>query len=167
MPLSTCRQEASAGVTTTEQIVYAEAVRAIEQQPTIIDELRSRTSILLAASGIVSGVLASAASRSGGIGAAGAFAIVFLAVVVGLCISVLLPRWKGVTFVVSPKILLEDHVDVPERNTPEKLQRFLAEQLEVFYDENERAIERLYLYFWLACIALSIDIALWLLELVT
>jgi hypothetical protein len=154
-------------VKSTAEIVYDEAVRAIEQQPRVIDELRSRTSILLAAAALIAGVLAAAAARDGGIGAFGAVAIVVLVIVVGLCIAVLIPRRKAVTFVVSPHILFEDHVDVEERNSPEQLHRFLAEKLEGYYDANDGKIERLYTYFWWACIGVSVDTVLWLLELAT
>jgi hypothetical protein len=148
----------------TEEIVYDEAVRAIDQQPRIIDELRSRTSILLAAAALTAGVIASAGSRADAIGGIGDAAIAILAVAVALCVAVLIPR-KHVTFVLSPQILLEDHVDVLERNSPEKLYRFLALTLEHHYDANDVKIRHLYRLFRWACIAISLDVALWLVDL--
>lgn len=81
-------------------------------------------------------------------------------------IAVLWPNQKGWTFVVSAKILLEDHTDVQERNSAPALHRYLAERLEVYYDQNEERLERLFQFFTTACALLALNIFLWLLELV-
>src|SRR5205823_4513408 len=70
---------------TTEEIVYSEAVRAIGQQQRGLDELRSRTAIVLAASGLIGGLFGRVAERDG-IGAAGAVAIVGIVVVAAFCL---------------------------------------------------------------------------------
>jgi hypothetical protein len=66
-------------------------------------------------------------------------------------IVILLPWTWG--FVPSPKVLFEDHVDVPERNTPAQLHRFLAETLEAQWDQNQKKLNRLFWCFRLACFA--------------
>ena len=124
-------------VSTPEEIVYAEAVRAIEHQPPALSELRSRTSILLAASGVSGGVLGKAAADHGGIGAAGVVAIVLLAGVAGLCIAVLLPRWDEWKFATSPAILLADYVD-RERSDAPTLCRVLRHRSSVRDEHDQR-----------------------------
>jgi hypothetical protein len=151
----------------TEEIVYDETVRAIEQQPHLLNELRSRAAVVLAASGVIGGVVGKAANDSGGIGAAGGIAVVLLVAVACLCVWVLLPKWDQWKFVSSAAILLADHVDVPTRNDPQKLYRFLAEELERGYDHNERKLKSLYQRFWWACVLLTVDVGMWLLELIT
>lgn len=147
---------------TPDEIVYEEAVRAIQLQPTALDELRSRTSILLAAAGVIGGVLGKAASDHGGIGAAGYLALVVLAIIAGLAIAVLLPRWGEWRFALSPAILFEHYVD--EATSPRQLYRELANWLEMGYDKNDARLKKLYEFFWWACVALAVDVGLWLLE---
>src|SRR5437899_1308463 len=59
---------------TTAGIVYEQAVRAVEQQARQLDELRTRTSVVLAAAGVVTGFLGGAAVKAG-LGAFGYFAV--------------------------------------------------------------------------------------------
>lgn len=151
---------------TPEEIVYDEAVRAIQLQPVALDELRSRTSILLAAAGVLSGVLGKAASDRGGIGAAGYLALLVLAIIAGLAIAVLLPRWRQWRFALSPAILLEHYVREPPHGSPQQLYRDVAEWLEIGYDANDARLKRLYEVFWWACVGLAVDVGLWLLEIV-
>lgn len=49
----------------TSEIVYDQAVRAVEQQVKQLDELRTRTAVVLAASGVVTGFLGRTAIEAG------------------------------------------------------------------------------------------------------
>jgi hypothetical protein len=91
--------------------------------------------------------------------------IILFVATAGLCIAILWPQ-KGWTFSVSAKLLAEDFVDVPERNTPEQVQRFLAERFETYTDRNQERLEVLFGLFSAACVSLTLDVAAWLIALV-
>jgi hypothetical protein len=148
----------------TEKIVYDESVRAIEQQVRSLDELRARTAIVLAAAGVSSAFLGQAAIDDG-VGAFGYFAIGFFVATALACVWVLIPRWGAWTFANSAEVLIREHIEVPERNNDRKLYRFLAEIHESHYDRNRDLLGPLFTCFWFACVALAVDILLWMLEL--
>jgi len=148
----------------TEAILYEEAVRAIKSQARQLEELRSRTAILLAAATVIAGFLGQAGIKDG-VGLAGAVAVIVFGIAACLCVWVLLPRFDAWTFVTSPRILIEDHVDVPQRNSRAQFHRFLAERIEAHFDSNMAKLHELYLAFWWSAVAVSVDVGLWLLEL--
>jgi len=148
----------------TEEIVYEEAVRAIDEQVQQLSELRSRTSIVLVAYGLTASFLG-AASLEDGSGLGAWLAILFFALGTTTCIRVLLPQWKAWGFVVSAPMLIQDFLDVPLRNDSAQLLRFLATTLDEHHEENSKRLERLYVWFWLACLGLAVQTGLWLLEL--
>ena len=148
----------------TEEIVYLEAARAIGNQQRALDELRSRTALLLAAAGVIAAFLGTAAIEDG-VDIAGVLAIVFFAILAVLSILILLPREDAWMFSLNAKTLIEDHLDVPERNSASKLHRFLAEWLDEHYTSNKAHLDGLYRLYWWASVLLAVDIGLWLLEL--
>lgn len=147
----------------TEEIVYQESVRAVEQQSSTLDELRTRAAVLLAANGVTSGFFASS-RLPGGVGTFGGFAIFGAAVSAALAVYVLLPGWEAWRGPVSARILLEDHVDVEERNTTAQLLRFVAERLELAREHNDREAQGPFRALWWACVVFGVDILLWLLQ---
>ena len=67
--------------------------------------------------------------------AIGYFALVFF-----LSLAIVWPwTWE---FSVSARILLADHVDVPERNDPGRLYRFLAQAIDEKWDDNDVTLRR-------------------------
>jgi hypothetical protein len=149
--------------TTATEIVYAEAVRQLDHQSARVDEIRQRSSILLAAAGVTSSFFG-AQTVQGGADTLGILAILGFIATAGCCIAILLPRTRKWTFCVNAKILIEDHLNVPTRNDPEKIQRFLAGKFEEYCTSNEKNLELYYKVFSAACVCLSADIVLWLFE---
>jgi hypothetical protein len=118
---------------------------------------------VLATAGVIAGFLGAASLREG-TGVAGWCAIFLFAATAAACIAVLVPRRKSWTFFVSATILIEDHLNVPERNDAELLQRFLAKQFEVYANENKRTLDQIAAVFSGACGCLALSIVFWLLE---
>jgi hypothetical protein len=147
----------------TEAIVYDESVRAIDQQQAIVESLSARAGTLLALAALATTFLGERA-LTGGRGLSGlAWAALgaFFAVSV-LTIVVLLPfEWK---FALSARVLIEDHLEVPERNDAAKLRRFLALRHERNWDGNFKKLTRLFWCFRLACVFLTLEVLLWTID---
>ena len=150
---------------TPEAIIYEEAKRGIAVQTATLDELRSRTGLLLAAASVTASFLAAQAAEDPGIGCLGVLAIVAFAVAVGACLYVLWPRKDGWVFVVSPKILAEDWIDTEREGGTRAMQRFVALKLEEHHDRNKLKLDRLFRAFQLAAIATGAEVILWTLQL--
>jgi hypothetical protein len=148
-----------------EEIAYQQSARAMDAQISTLDELRSRTAIVLAASGLTASFLGNSALEDG-VGPAAVLATLVFAVGAFCCIVVLFPKFQGWLEPVSAKQLLAD-LDDPEVDleTPNELHRHLAVFLEEAYESNAEKMEALFRWLWVACIALGVQIGLWLLEL--
>jgi hypothetical protein len=150
---------------TTEEIVYGEAIRAITEQQGVLDGLRSRTGILLAAASIVTSFLGGEALREeSAIHGLEWFGLGSFAAVTVLSMVILVP-WRGWKFAMSAKVLIEDHVDVEERNSPRDLSRFLAERLDEYHDKNASKLAWMHGAYALATLALGAEVIAWLIEL--
>ena len=145
---------------TPQSIAFMESRRAIESQPAAIDELRSRTGIVLAASAVSASFLGAAAAEHGEF--SGLDVLALLAFIGSLICSlyVLWPRRNGWTFVLGAKTMLEDWRD----RSAADLQAFLAENLEKHYDANKQKLDRLYYWFQAASVFLGVQVVLWIAE---
>ncbi len=151
---------------TPEGIAYAESIRAIEFQARALDELRSRTGLLLAGASVVTSFLGAEALREEGLDTLAAFAVVAFLAVVGLCLWIVTPpRKKDARFVMSARILLEDWADEPRGGDVAAMQRFLAETIDRNYDHNETRLGQLYAGFRAAAWLLGLDVLLWTIDL--
>jgi hypothetical protein len=143
-----------------EDDILAEARRAISVQVGQLDELRSRTGLLLAAAALSGSFLGSTAA-SGGINLNfwGGVAVIAFVVGVASCMVVLWPpKDDAWTFVTGPKQLIEDWVKI-ER--PElSMQLFLAECLEGHYDANAKRLDGLYRWFQVAAFSVGASVIL-------
>lgn len=146
-----------------EATIYEEAKRGIEVQVASLDELRSRTGLLLAAASVTASLLAPRAAGSSGLGTLGALALVVFALAVGACLWVLWPKRDWV-FVTSPKILAEDWIDIERDGGNEAMLRFLAERMEDHYDGNKLKLDNLLLVFQVAAFATGAEVMLWTLQ---
>lgn len=112
-----------------EDEILTEARRAITFQAASLDELRSRTGLLLAAASVSASFLGAASAKGGGnLGFCGGAALVAFVIAIGCCIWVLMPRRDGWTFITSPTTLKKDWIDT-QRPT-ESMKLFLATSLE-------------------------------------
>lgn len=146
---------------TTERIIYQESLRAISTQEAALDGLRSRTGTLLAAASITTAFLGSEAlAREPGLAPASWFAIGSFAVLSVLAIAILWPWTWG--FSVGATTLIEDHLEVPERGSPEDLELFLARTNERNWDHNQTKLERLFWCFRLGSLCLAAEVVLWI-----
>jgi len=147
-----------------EDVILEEARRAIKTQVASLEEIRSRTGLLLAAATLTGSFLGSLASdHPRDFGPVGIAAVVFFAVAVFCCLAVLSVRFSAWTTTTSPKVLAEDWIDTERPD--ESLKRFLAEKLEKHYESNKVRIDRLFLWFQGAAFAVGLEVILGIVQL--
>jgi hypothetical protein len=152
----------------TESIIYSEALRMISEQRIDRDSVRTRAGTLLTGASLVTSFLGGfALSRyhdahpHTGLSALAWSAIAAFIAVVVLAVAILLPwRW---TFVLSPTILVEDHLDGPTKTDPDALRRFLATTIEGHQEGNARMMRWLFFLFGVACACLIYEAVAWVL----
>ncbi len=144
-------------------LVYDEALRAIAQQQSNLDGLRTRIGTLLSAASISTAFLGASALKDRTPGRWGWIAIGSFVLVVVASILILNPyQW---TFRRSPRAILGDYVDHEEPVDLVPMQRALAEHLEDNFKDNEVKLNRLYRVFQGGCGCLALEVVAWLIEL--
>jgi hypothetical protein len=136
---------------------YAAAVRALDLQERAVEQLRSRAGTLLAASTLTASFLGAQAIRyTNGLGTLGGLALVSLAVSIGLCVYVLLPKSGFVFGLSAPRMYEELYA-----KTPEEAKRRLVYWLEGFWQGNQIRIESLGRYYFVAALTLILQLLFW------
>jgi hypothetical protein len=153
-------------VNSTADIIYGEAVRALEEQESNLDGLRVRTGTLLAAVSLLTAFLgAQAVAHHGGsrLGPAGWVAVAFF---IASAIGGLVVLWPWTwSFVVSPTTLIEDHLEVECPTPPERFAVFLARVHDQNWNDNAVRLEWLFWAFRAATLCLAAEVVSWLIAL--
>lgn len=143
--------------------IYGEALRGLTQQEGVLTDLRGRAGILLAAAAVATSFLGGIAFNDQKVGRWGVGAIVAFIVVGGLVILVLWPRRKW-AFRWNAEKLLSDYAETTPPMTLAQMHRALTRHGRSDLMKNETRIERLWLFYRLASIALVVEIVCWLME---
>jgi hypothetical protein len=117
------------------ELVWNEAVRALDVQQRMIDEARQRAGTLLTAASIVSTFLGAEALADDNPSGWSTVGIVSFVLVVLACTYVLWPR--RFTLVTSPTQLIGDHIDSELPNEIDQMRWEISTHLEVNYDAND------------------------------
>jgi hypothetical protein len=139
------------------QLAYEAALRSLDQQQRVLEEIRSRTGILLAAASVTASFLGARALERHGIVFLSVAALAALVLTLVIGILVLVPREEFV-FSVSGTVLYADLVDVDDRA---EQHRYAAYWLDQFWEGNDAPIEKLNARFKIAAGALVAQIVLW------
>jgi hypothetical protein len=138
-----------------EKLAYESALRALDKQERLVEELRARTGLVLAASSVAASVLSGKMVEGSGPHGLAIVAIVCFAASVGAAIFVLLPRedlgfsLRGMDFFES----LSDSGDAAE------LYWRAAGDLDRMWSLNETTLRSLTHAFSVAAIALALEVA--------
>jgi len=145
-------------------LAYRESVRAIEMQARSLDELRSRTGVLLAGASIVASFLGSQALRSSSFDIFTGLALVSFVAVLSICIAILWPRheWK---FALGANVLLEDWTGENPCGDEQAMQAFVARQIETNWFANRQRIHDMLVLFQWAAVALGAEVLSWTVQL--
>jgi hypothetical protein len=145
------------------KIIYEEAVRGWSLQSSVLDELRSRTGVLLAAASVAVALLGSSdISKHEGFTTLGWFAVGAFGLVLGLCLYVLFPT-GGWTFTHDAKLALKGYVEA--ELSVDDTREGLAIKADEYRNENDKKLHCMFLAFQGASLALGASIVLWLIDL--
>ncbi|MDX6542352.1 MAG: hypothetical protein QOI71_3962 [Gaiellales bacterium] len=140
------------------ELAYRNAAQALSQQEAALNELRSRTGVLLAADAVTASFLGASAIKSGPLNATGVLALACFVLSIGAALFVLGPR-KGMKFSLSGPVVYTSLY--AERDNAEELYRRLAYWLEEFWTDNQDVVDRLYPFFTAAVVLLLLQLVLW------
>jgi hypothetical protein len=141
-----------------ERLAYEAAQRALDKQERLLEELRSRTGVLLAAAALGASFLGREAfagdpKRGLAIGALAA-----LLVAIAASVYILVPKANKFVFAVVGAGLYEGLYAI--REDLAEVYRRLAYDLDRFWDGNDNEMQKLFAAFRLAALALVVELLL-------
>jgi hypothetical protein len=131
------------------------AARALDKQERVLEELRSRTGVLLAVSSLAVSFLGRSEldqSRDEVV----VTALAAFAISIGACIYIILPK-STLFFALSGPAVFEELFEF--RDDPAEIHRRLAYDMHRFWEANDVVLQRLFLALRIAAVALIIEIA--------
>jgi hypothetical protein len=158
------------------ELVYAASERALAQQQTVLDGLRTRASILISAAAIATSFLGAQALRPPApnprtgiapeptVHVFGWVAIAFFGLVGLFTILILFPRgdWR---FRLSPRAVIRDYVESKPPSEITEMHRDLALHMEDDYAKNDEHLRTLFNFLRLACLFLVLEVVMWIIDL--
>lgn len=143
------------------ELVYKEALRAIQEQQRSLDELRQRAGILVAAAPVAASLLGGDTLKDGVNSTMELMALAALGSGTFLALLVLRPV-GGWHFYFGTKKLLDDYVEADPPRSIDDLYRSLAVYHERNHDNNAKRLGKLYWLFTGAAFLLLLQVAAWL-----
>ncbi len=164
-------------------LVLGEAIRALSAQEKAVDELRTRSGVMLSAAGVVSAFLGSAAltavSNASAKSAAspstpqdppmlvlGMYVAILAAVVLTIgssAVFVMILRTQSWVFQSKTKSLLADYVEADPPASLAELQRSLAWYMSDSEEKNRVTLDRLYGWFNWGAVIFVVELVVWFL----
>jgi len=141
------------------RLAYEGSLRALDQQQHVLEDIRSRTGVLLAAASLSASFLGARAFDGHASVILSIFALASFVVTLLLGILILTPRAELI-FSTAGRALYRDLLDVDD---PAEQHRHLAYWLDAFWDANRSPLQRLTRQFEVAAIALVVQILCWVL----
>ena len=122
-------------------LVYAEATRSLDQQEALLENIQARAGTLLSAASIA---------------------------MVAICVTLLAPRGRW-AFRFEVGLLVKNCLDADPPPPPPlaQIHHDLSEQMDGWIRRNEKKLERMLWWFRWAGIALGIEVAFWIADLIT
>jgi hypothetical protein len=145
------------------KVIYEEAVRGWSLQSSVLDELRGRTGVLLAAASVAAALLGSAdLTKHESLGSLGVIALVVFGLVVALCLCVLWP-FGGWIFSHDADKALKAYVG--QDFTLDETLEGLARKADEYRGGNDKKLAIQFWAFRLAALGLGVSIILWIIDL--
>jgi hypothetical protein len=139
-------------------LAYELSQRMLAQQEMRLDELRARTGTLLAASSVATSFLGPRAIDRNGVDTMALIALTAFAVSVIGSVSILILNPRLVFGVRGTRLFREEHA---REESIADVHRRLGYWLELFFDQNQATVDRLFLVYQLAAVAVLAEVILW------
>ena len=163
-----------------QELIYNEAQRAVALQAASVDELRSRTGVLLAVAALSASFLGRSALEDGDFPLLEIGGGICLALVGVLSVAILIPwatdrkstrphyasadaKGRGWFFTLDARKLIADFKKKGADDLP-AMHLALAKSLADDHDENARPLTRMYRCFEFAAVLLVVGVGLWLVD---
>lgn len=145
------------------KVAYEEGVRALSQQQSLIDSIRTRAGLLLSAAAITTSFLGAQALHDGDPSVATWIALAVFAGLSIACLAVLWPhRWE---FIADPENLIEIYIETDSPASVAEIHRDLSLHMHRSFFENRIGRDQLAARLRLAGILLTADVTIWLIDL--
>lgn len=143
------------------RLAYDESVRALAQQQSSLDSLRTRAGILVSAAAITTSFLGGEALANGRLTFASWLAIGAFVALGGRVLSILLPQrdWE---FTAIPRRIIGTYIESGEPLSLPQLYRDLALHMEDSYEQNGRRMRALVRFFRAATFLLTVEVVAWI-----
>ena len=141
-----------------ERLAYETARSSLQQQSTLLDEIRARTGVLLAASSLAASFLGADAFRDPSTLPA-LVALASFVLSIGCSVYVLLPKRDQFVFSPSGRGLYEGLYEF--REDLAEVYRRLAYDLDRFWEANDERLARLLNAYRVGALALTVEILAW------
>jgi hypothetical protein len=148
----------AAGAGEYERLAFEAAQRALDKQERLLEELRSRTGILLAAAALGVSFLGREAFSGDPRRGLAVGALVALLIAIGSSVYILIPKADRFVFAVVGSGLYEGLYAT--RNDLPEVYRRLAYDLDRFWEANDEEMQKLFRMFRLAAVALVAELLL-------
>lgn len=147
------------------RIAYDEAVRALSQQQSMIDSLRTRAGLLLSGAAITTSFLGAQALNDGGPSIATWLA---LASFVSLAVATLAVLWPhSLEFTANPANVIESYIETKEPLSVAEIHRDLSLHMHDSYADNLAGQKQLASRFRWAGVLLTVEVVFWIIDLAT
>jgi hypothetical protein len=150
-----CDRDSSDRMAELEQIAYDSGLRALDKQEKVLEELRARTGILLAASSLAASLLGGQALDDLHPVAVAVAALVAFVLSLSASLYVLMPR-QGFVFALKGPAVYEELFAF--RDDPDELHRRLAYDLQRFWDNNDDLLGPVRRAFRIAALSLVVEV---------
>jgi hypothetical protein len=143
------------------ELAYDEARRALDAQESVVNELRTRAGVLIAAAAITTSFFGGRALSDGDVATAGWIAITCFGVVGASVLAVLWPRTDW-TFTVNAQRFIGTYVESEDGPLPlPAIHRDLALHMSASYVTNARQLRALTMAFRIGAIFLVGEVVAW------
>jgi hypothetical protein len=141
-----------------EKLAYQEAVRGLDKQEGLLEALRTRTGVLLAASFLAASLLGQQAFRGPGPQSLAIAAVVAFVISIGAGVYILLPK-RNLVFAAAAADFYAGFYEL--RADMAEVYRRLAYDFDSLWDSNNNEIRRLSRTFMLAAGSFIIEVVSW------
>ena|ERR1700737_5668201 len=147
------------------KLAYDEAVRALAQQQSRLDDFRARAGIVLSAAAIATSILGGQALGQQSPSLWAWIALGSFIGVSGLALLLLFPRtW---TFTAVPRRIIGTYVEAETPLPLPMIHRDLALHMEDSYVKNEVGLDQMIIFFRVALGLLALEVVAWTIEIAT
>lgn len=156
-------------LTSSYEVVYRDAIRALDFQRGAFDTLRTRTGLILSAGAVATSFFGGRVLQQGSVDSWTWFALVLFLGFGASSLKVLWPRAEGADgFSAAPSLVIEQYLERGEKKPASLLElyRDLALHAESAYEQNKTAhYDPLTRYFRAGVLLLMIEITVWVIAL--